>query len=202
MSYIYSNPSVQTQFTNFPARALPGQLYNGEDTDLFVESFPVDSFVFAGRMVVKAIDQTLDNDSLPVSAPYSVKMPGDDETANDLVGVPIRLFNGMFNEIDVADIANGQPNKAGYQPLSICGILPVGCGRKIWVEQSPSIGNVTAGSDVYVAVNATNDANVLVGQFATNALGTGGLVQVPGAKWVFTRSTTTSLEPINVIVLG
>ena len=161
-------PFVQNQvFDTFGARYL-GQLDTFQDNHATrVKSYISETRSYVGRGVVKgALTNSLDH----VSVPFNITSAVAGSVSDNIVGIVV-----MSQRASLSDETTNEPI---IPTDSMTGVAPVGSGLIVGAAATVTIAD---DEDVYMAVNATNAANIGVGEFH-NASGA-GLVQVTGAKW-------------------
>ncbi len=190
-------PFVQNEYTDNWTRLFPGQIVDAQTMlGVGLDTYANESAIVMGRGVQIGVNQTQNTPSqIPfvATAPFSVDNVDPSTTAADLIGVAVRPFVATTN-IDVAGV-----NQAGYPAKDFIAVLPFGSQRQIGVR-IPAGFTITVNSDVYIAINPTNDPDIEVGEFSDDSAGTTGLLLVPNAKWWINKTATTN-DDVGVIKL-
>ena len=197
-STLSSLPFVQNTYTDNWTRLYPGQVVDAQTMfGVGLDTYANEEAIVMGRGVRIGVDQTQNTPSqIPfvATAPFSITNVAVGTTATDLIGVAVRPFVTTTN-IDVNGV-----NQAGYPEKDFAAILPFGSRRTIGVRIPPGF-TIAVNEDVYIALDATNDAgDIEVGEFANNSGGVTGLLLVPNAKWWINKTATTD-DDIGVIKL-
>lgn len=209
-----SQPFVQTSFTDQPGIGYAGYIESYQDrvVNNRITQFWTPDELLCGTGVVKGQVQNFDNADSSIRQPYTVITPSFDSTdpltEDDFVGVVFRREFGVF------PVEGTDGNFTGYRARRVVPIVPKNLGVGVFVDQRPTIGDVTSGDPVYMVTtilarftSGNLDYNLLPGQFVNVAAQTDGhTILIPNAYWKYTRngggSSNRFLDPINTIIFA
>jgi hypothetical protein len=200
MTVLGASPFVQSDFNDQPGYGFPGQLQNASEFyNNKIMGYSTESQLFCGRAVRQKTIQTFTTNNVQNVAPFTIDVVTTGIIASAIPGVVVRPFIGSQSYTDTDGAY-----KAGFGAKTVVPILPFGSGQRIIVRQAPGVGTINFGDPVYVALSASNDFGLLVGEFG-NALDAvdndGYMLLIPNAIWVLKKATSTSSDQINVIEL-
>ena len=162
-----SRPAVQGSYPSARVAGFPGQLADMRSVSRDPHgTYVCESDVHVGRAVVKGAVSVNDYDLRP----FAVKAPLADATAAQLVGIVAYTYAA---EVD----AQGW---AFVGEKSLAAVIEPGLNVLVYVGKPEDL-NIVHGEKVFVAISATNDAQLPVGCF-TNTAGD-GLLEWPDVTW-------------------
>jgi hypothetical protein len=167
MTYRNSRPAVQNSYPDAHVAGFPGQLADMRSVSRDPHcSYATETDVYVGRAVVKGATSTDQFDLRP----FGVKAPLATSVAGDLVGIVGYTY--------AADLDAEGAAYVGAKALAA--IIEPGQDVLVYVLL-PENTTIAHGDAVYVAIDATNDADIPVGALA-NAAGA-GLIEWSAATW-------------------
>lgn len=200
MTVLGASPYVQNAFNDQPGYAFPGQLVDAQQYfNNKIVGYSTEAQLFCGRAVRQKTIQTFTTNNVQNTQPFTIDVVTTGIAATAIPGVVVRPFTGSQSYTDTDGAY-----KAGFGAKTVVPVLPFGCGQRIFVRQAPDVGAINFGDPVYVALSASNDFGLFLGEFG-NALDEddedGFMLLIPNAVWVFKKGASSSSDQINAIEL-
>jgi hypothetical protein len=201
MTVIGASPYVQVDFNDQPGYGYPGQLesmnqlYNPQTI-----GYSTEAQVFCGRAVRQKTVQNFSTNNVQNVAPFTIDVVTTGILATAIPGVVTRPFVATQSYTDTDGVY-----KAGFGAKTVVPVIPFGSKARVYVRQAPGVGAIAYGDPVYVALSASNDFGLFVGEFG-NALDAddedGFMLLIPNAIWLLQKTTSTTNDEINIIQLN
>lgn len=199
MTVIGASPYVQNTFNDQPGYGYPGQLAAmNQFYSPKVKSYSTEGQLFCGRAVRIKTIQNFTTNNVQNVAPFTIDVLTTGLVAANIPGIVTRPFVGTQSYEDTDGAF-----KAGFGAKTVVPVIPFGSGEQIYVRQAPGVGAINYGDPVYVALSATNDYGLLLGEFGNaEDADDSNMLLIPNAVWVLKKSTSTTNDEINIIQLN